>query len=80
MPKPPRDPDPITDDAKRVAPLHGGDRGGLGENGWVEVPEDRVGGHPQLETHPRTGPDGLLNGPQPALDPETGAASEDDLA
>jgi hypothetical protein len=56
-----------------IAPLHGVDRGGLGEKGWAEVPEDLVGGHPELEESAPSGPKGGLNGPQPATDPATGA-------
>jgi len=52
--------------------LHGVDRGGLNGEGWAEVAEDRIGGHPELEivTPPGTGG---LNGPQPETDPATGA-------
>jgi hypothetical protein len=63
---------PKTDDVDAVAPLSGADRSGLGEKGWAEVPEDRVGGHPELETTTKSGPGGL-NGPQPEVDPKTGA-------
>jgi hypothetical protein len=67
---------PLTDDASRVAPLHGGDREGLGDKGWAEVDADGVGGHPELQEYPRSGPEGLLNGPAPEIDPETGAPAE----
>ncbi|MGH6950602.1 MAG: hypothetical protein ACREH4_07000 [Vitreimonas sp.] len=63
-----------------LAPVHGADRGGLGEKGWAEVPDDLVGGHPEVETPARVGPDGALNGPQPAMDPVTGAAKVRDSA
>lgn len=56
------------EDITRVPPLSGLDRSGLGEKGWAEVPEDRIGGHPELEHAPRTGPHGGLNG-DPADDP-----------
>lgn len=58
---------------ERIAPLHGLDRTGLGEKGWAEVPEDLIGGHPELDEPAREGPDGALNGPQPEMDPVTGA-------
>jgi hypothetical protein len=61
-----------------IAPLHGVDRSGLGEKGWAEVPEDLIGGHPEMEEPPRSGPDGRLNGPQPETDPATGAAKVGD--
>jgi hypothetical protein len=54
--------------------LAGADRSGLGEKGWAEVPEDLIGGHPELEAVPKSGPDGDLNGPQPDTDPATGAS------
>jgi hypothetical protein len=63
---------PKTDDVKAVRPLSGSDRGGLGEKGWAEAPEDRIGGHPELETTTKPGAGGL-NGPQPDVDPKTGA-------
>jgi hypothetical protein len=63
-----------TDRIDAIAPLHGVDRAGLGEKGWAEVSEDLIGGHPELEEPPRVGPDGDLNGKQPAIDPVTGAA------
>jgi len=68
--------DKHTDDGRLdgIAPLHGVDRTGLGEKGWAEVSEDLIGGHPELEEPTRVGPDGGLNGKQPALDPATGAA------
>ncbi len=56
-----------------IARLHGVDRSGLGAKGWAEVPDDLIGGHPELEEPPRSGPDGDLNGPQPDIDPSTGA-------
>jgi len=61
-----------------IAPLHGLDRSGLGEKGWAEVPEDLIGGHPEVEEPPRSGPKGGLNGPQPAMDPATGAVKVGD--
>ena len=63
---------PKTDDVDHIAPLSGVDRGGLDEKGWAEVPEDRIGGHPELEVTTKPGPGGL-NGPQPEVDPKTGA-------
>ncbi|MFZ2029669.1 MAG: hypothetical protein WAU68_05115 [Vitreimonas sp.] len=64
---------PKTDDTQAIAPLAGADRSGLGAKGWSEAPEDRIGGHPELEIAPKSGPDGGLNGPQPETDPKTGA-------
>jgi hypothetical protein len=64
---------PRTDDTRRIQPLAGADRSGLGEKGWAEVPEDLIGGHPELEAVPKSGPDGDLNGPQPETDPATSA-------
>lgn len=55
-----------------LSPLHGADRGGLNAAGWAEVPENRIGGHPELETVTPPGAGGL-NGPQPQTDPATGA-------
>jgi hypothetical protein len=63
---------PKTDDIHRVWPLSGGDRSGLGDKGWAEVKDDRIGGHPELETTTKSGPGGI-NGPQPDTDPKTGA-------
>lgn len=57
----------------RIAPVHGADRGGLGDKGWAEVPDDLIGGHPEVRMPARVGPDGALNGPQPEMDPVTGA-------
>lgn len=65
---------PKTDQTERVEKLHGLDRSGLGEKGWSEVPADRIGGHPELETAPDPEQGGGLNGPQPKTDLETGAA------
>jgi hypothetical protein len=65
---------PKTDDIEAIAPLSGVDRSGLGEKGWAEVPADRIGGHPELETAPKSPADGDLNGPQPETDLRTGAA------
>lgn len=42
-------PVPKTDDVAGEYPLHGADRSGLGDKGWAETPEDRIGGHPELE-------------------------------
>lgn len=67
---------PKTDDVSHVAPLSGLDRSGLGEKGWAEVPEDRIGGHPELETVPDPCAGGGLNGPQPEMDPKTGAVRQ----
>lgn len=63
--------EPRTGETSKVEKLHGADRSGLGDKGWAEVPEDRVGGHPELETAPRPGPGGV-NGPQPQTDRTTG--------
>ena len=63
---------------ERIAPVHGADRGGLGDKGWAEVPDDLIGGHPEVEMPERVGPDGGLNGPQPEMDPVTGAVKMDD--
>lgn len=63
-----------TDDTARLSRLHGSDRSGLGSKGWAQVPADRIGGHPELKVTPQSGPDGGLNGPQPEMDPATGAA------
>lgn len=68
---------PKTDDVSRVAPLSGTDRSGLGAKGWAEVPEDGIGGHPELEVEPVSGPDGKLDGPRPKIDPKTGAPLRD---
>lgn len=71
----------LRDGPKRgLAPVHGADRGGLGEKGWAEVPEDLIGGNPEVEAPARVGPDGALNGPQPEMDPVTGAAKVSDSA
>jgi hypothetical protein len=64
---------PRTDETGKIERLHGLDRGGLGDKGWAEVPDDLIGGHPELETAPREGAGGV-NGPQPATDLKTGAA------
>jgi len=69
---------PQTDQIERVEKLHGLDRSGLGEKGWAEVPEDRIGGHPELETAPSPDGTGGLNGPQPETDLATGAAKTTD--
>jgi hypothetical protein len=67
---------PQTDQTTHVERLHGVDRSGLGKEGWAEVPEDRIGGHPELETVPK--PDGGdLNGPAPEQDPITGGVRRD---
>ncbi len=68
---------PKTDDVDEIAPLSGVDRSGLGQKGWAEVPEDRIGGHPELETARKSGPEGGLNGPQPTTEVKTGAAKQD---
>ena len=65
---------PRTDETRKIEKLHGLDRGGLGEKGWAEVPGDLIGGHPELETAPKAGETGGLNGPQPETDLTTGAA------
>lgn len=65
---------PRTDDVEAISPLSGADRSGLGEKGWAEVPADRNGGHPELETTPQSPGEGGLNGPQPETDLRTGAA------
>lgn len=59
-------------EAVTVQKLHGLDRSGLGEKGWAEVAEDRIGGHPELETAPSVAQGGGLNGPQPETDLKTG--------
>ncbi len=64
---------PKTDDIDQIAPLSGVDRSGLGDKGWAEVPADLIGGHPELDSAPRSGPEGGINGPQPDIDPRTGA-------
>jgi hypothetical protein len=63
---------PEDENTGAISPLRGLDRGGLGANGWAEVPADRIGGHPEFESAPKAGPDGRLNGPQPDIDPCTG--------
>lgn len=63
-----------TDDTTKVAKLHGADRSGLGKEGWAEVPEDLIGGHPELETAPDPKSGGGLNGPQPGTDLTRGSA------
>ena len=65
---------PQTDKTDGIDKLHGLDRSGLGEKGWAEVPEDRIGGHPELETAHDPASGGGLNGPQPETDLATGAA------
>jgi hypothetical protein len=67
---------PQTDQTTHIGDLHGADRSGLGEEGWAEVPEDRIGGHPELETIPKPS-NGGLNGPAPEQDPVTGVAREE---
>lgn len=62
---------PRTDEIDHIEPLSGVDRSGLGEKGWAEVPEDCIGGHPELDTITKPGAGGL-NGPQPDVDPKTG--------
>ena len=68
---------PKTEETGKIERLHGLDRSGLGEKGWAEVPDDLIGGHPELETTPKPGPGGL-NGPQPTTDPATGAVADTD--
>ena len=71
---PPKSQSPRTDRVDALERLRGADRGGMGEDGWAEVPDDLVGGHPELESAPQSpGGDGLLNGPQPETDATTGA-------
>jgi hypothetical protein len=65
---------PDTDDTTKIAKLHGGDRSGLGDKGWAEVPEDLIGGHPELETAPDPRSGGGLNGPQLETDLTRGSA------
>jgi hypothetical protein len=65
---------PQTDDITKIEKLHGADRSGLGEKGWAEVPEDLIGGHPELETAPDPRSGGGLNGPQPETDRTRGSA------
>jgi len=65
---------PETNKTSDLEKLKGLDRSGLGEKGWAEVPEDRIGGHPELETAPDAENGGGLNGPQPDTDLATGAA------
>jgi hypothetical protein len=67
---------PRPDETRKIEKLHGADRSGLGEKGWAEVPDDKIGGHPELETAPDRASGGGLNGPQPETDRETGAAQE----
>lgn len=65
---------PPDEQTHRVAPLHGSDRSGLGRDGWAEVADDLIGGHPELDTVPDgDGPNGAINGPQPKMSPKTGA-------
>jgi hypothetical protein len=68
---------PRNDDTRKVQKLHGLDRGSLGEKGWAEVPDDLIGGHPELETAPKPDQSGGLNGPQPETDLTTGAVKPD---
>jgi hypothetical protein len=65
---------PKTDDTAELSKLHGLDRSGMGDKGWAEVPSDRIGGHPELESAPNPEAGGGINGPQPDTDRATGGA------
>lgn len=64
-------PVPKTDDTDFVKPISGGDRSRLNEDGWAEVPDDLIGGHPELEVTPKPGVRSLNN--EELMSPRTGA-------